>query len=309
MLLIFSDLAQLWLDVVAVSPATEYEYAKAIKRYWLPAFVDRSIVDIRYSQIAKVVKAIPWSSAKTRNNALIPLRGIFELAFLDELIDRNPMARIKNAKHQRALPDPFTRDEAEIIIDYLYDRYSGADAVYPAYFELMFFSGLRTSEALALLWTDIDFRTAYMRIEKAQSKGRLNDKTKTATVRDVLLNERALHALNALKPLTLLRGAHLFVSPRTCLPYATEKAQRLIFSQALKKLGIRHRPAYNTRHSYATMLLMAGANPHFVAAQLGHSVVMTLTVYSRWLRSENDWLELQKLDFGERRRDGRDGRI
>ncbi len=295
--MLFSEAARLWLDVVDVSDATEHEYLKAINRYWLPAFSSLDITTLRYSNIAAAIKIIPWSSAKTRNNALIPLRGIFELVYLDEIIERNPMQRIRNSKYQRPLPDPFTRDEAEIIISALYRRYIALEAIYPAYFELAFFSGLRTSELLALRWSDIDFLSGYMRIERAQSKGHLNLQTKTAKVRDVLLNARALHALHVLKSLTMLRGDYVFLSPRTALPYRTEKAQRLVFSQCLKRLGIRHRPAYNTRHTYATMLLMAGVNPHFVAAQLGHSVTMTLTVYSRWLRSEADRIELEKLDL------------
>jgi len=35
--------------------------------------------------------------------------------------------------------------------------------------------------------------------------------------------------------------------------------------------GIRYRPAYNTRHTYATVCLMNGLNPVYVASQLGHS--------------------------------------
>lgn len=64
----------------------------------------------------------------------------------------------------------------------------------------------------------------------------------------------------------------------------------------LKQLGIRHRRAYNTRHTYATMLLMAGVNLHFVANQLGHSPIMTATVYAKWISGEADRAELAKLD-------------
>jgi len=79
-------------------------------------------------------------------------------------------------------------------------------------------------------------------------------------------------------------------------PYITEKAQRAAFTRALKKLGIRHRPQYNTRHTYATVCLMSGMNPAFVANQLGHSVQMLLNVYSRWVNSEADARELEKLN-------------
>ncbi|WP_230381917.1 hypothetical protein [Pseudomonas fulva] len=44
------------------------------------------------------------------------------------------------------------------------------------------------------------------------------------------------------------------------------------FKSALKALNIRERRQYDTRHTYATMCLMSGMNPAFIASQLGHSV-------------------------------------
>ncbi|WP_025101829.1 hypothetical protein [Burkholderia sp. A1] len=37
------------------------------------------------------------------------------------------------------------------------------------------------------------------------------------------------------------------------------------------------------RHGYATAMLMAGMMPAFCAKQLGHSVEMFLTTYSKWI--------------------------
>jgi integrase len=48
----------------------------------------------------------------------------------------------------------------------------------------------------------------------------------------------------------------------------------------LKTLGIRPRPPYNARHTYATMCLMAGMMPAFIAKQLGHSIQILLTRYA-----------------------------
>lgn len=61
-------------------------------------------------------------------------------------------------------------------------------------------------------------------------------------------------------------------------------------------LTIRERRQYDTRHTYATMCLMAGMNPAFIANQLGHSVQMLLSTYAKWLNSTSDWAELQKLE-------------
>ena len=47
----------------------------------------------------------------------------------------------------------------------------------------------------------------------------------------------------------------------------------------MKALGIRYRPPYNTRHTYATMMLMAGMTPAFCAKQLGHSVDIFLRTH------------------------------
>lgn len=292
---LFGTVAQHWLDNVDVSQNTRDEYRKALNRYWMPLFATRPIAGIRISEIRQAVNDVEWKTAKTRNNALISLRGAFSLAHEDEIIDRNPVSRMKNQKHQKPPPDPFSREEADTIIAHLYAH---EDPIHAAYFEFAFYSGLRPSEMLALTWDDVDFRQGYVRVEKALSKGRMNDRTKTAVVRDVLLNERSRNAMQQAKAMTFLAGGSVFRSSRyhNQEQFKTEKAQRLVFTRALKKLGIRHRRAYNTRHTYATMLLMAGVNPTFVAAQLGHSVMMTLTVYSKWIEGEASQAELQKLD-------------
>ena len=59
---------------------------------------------------------------------------------------------------------------------------------------------------------------------------------------------------------------------------------------------LRYRKPYNTRHSYATMMLMAGITPAFCAAQLGHSVGMLMGTYARWLDGAHNALEMQRLE-------------
>lgn len=46
---------------------------------------------------------------------------------------------------------------------------------------------------------------------------------------------------------------------------------------------------YQTRHTYASMMLSAGENPMWVAQQMGHSDwAMIRRVYGRWMPDEND---------------------
>jgi integrase len=65
---------------------------------------------------------------------------------------------------------------------------------------------------------------------------------------------------------------------------------------ALTRLGIRYRSPYETRHTYATMMLMAGMTPAFCAKQLGHSVEMFLRTYSKWIDGGRNDVEMGKLE-------------
>ena len=64
----------------------------------------------------------------------------------------------------------------------------------------------------------------------------------------------------------------------------------------LKRLGIRYRPPYNTRHTYASMLLMAGMKPAYCAGQLGHSVEIFHSTYAKWIPGAGDDAEMAKLE-------------
>jgi integrase len=60
--------------------------------------------------------------------------------------------------------------------------------------------------------------------------------------------------------------------------------QEHVWTPTLRAAKVVYRKFHSTRHSYAAHLLSAGADPRFVADQLGHSKVsMTLDVYGRWI--------------------------
>lgn len=292
---IFSEVAQKYLDTTGVSVNTRNEYKNTLNRYWMPDLAPKPINEILPSELKTILAGIAWSSPKTRNNAVSVLRQVFEVAYDDEVIDYNPADRIKPAKHQKTPPDPFTEAESARIISEMYKRFQGKEAVYAAYFEFAFWTGMRTSEMMALTWDDIDWYSKTVRVCKAQTKGRLNDQTKTAKIRDVMLTDQALHALDVMKPLTYLGQSHVFKSPRTGESWKTDKSPRAPFEQTLRKLGIRKRKAYNTRHTYATIMLMRGINPAFAASQLGHSLQMFLQVYAKWIDGDQNKSEFQKL--------------
>lgn len=67
-----------------------------------------------------------------------------------------------------------------------------------------------------------------------------------------------------------------------------EPPRELFWRPCLKHLGIRYRSPYETRHTYATTMLMQGVAPAFAARQLGHSVEMFLRTFTRWIERRTE---------------------
>ncbi|ENZ2344734.1 site-specific integrase, partial [Salmonella enterica] len=57
-----------------------------------------------------------------------------------------------------------------------------------------------------------------------------------------------------------------------------------IWDSAIRRAGVRTRKAYQSRHTYACWSLSSGANPTFIASQMGHSSAhMIYNVYGAWM--------------------------
>src|SRR5205814_4404775 len=97
----------------------------------------------------------------------------------------------------------------------------------------------------------------------------------------------ALDALRAQRKYTLLAGGVVFQNPRTGSAWASDKAFRENdWTRALVKAEVRYRYPYQTRHTYASLLLSAGEPIMWVSKQLGHrDWSVTAKRYARWIPS------------------------
>ena len=289
----FWEVAESYFNSLIIAKSTIREYKNCIKRHFYTTLGPMKIDEIRYSHIVNVMGDIEWKSKKTRNNVISPLRGVFKFAKADRLITYNPADELAFAKTQKPKPDPLSLEELELVLDWVK---ANENEVLYSFFEFAFFTGLRTSEMLAVSWKDVDWLKGRVRVDKARVEGVLKE-TKTYEERDVELNSRALAALKRMKSHSFLRWEEIFINPNTNTPFITNKAIRLVWNACLKKLGVRHRVSYQTRHTFCTMNLMAGANVMWVSKQMGHSnTQMTLIRYSAWIEQSDKASETTKLD-------------
>ncbi len=108
-------------------------------------------------------------------------------------------------------------------------------------------------------------------------------------IRDVKLLILAREAIEAQRAHTQLIGGRVFHNPRTNQPWQDDQQIRATaWAHVLRRAEVRYRYPYQTRHTYASMLLTAGEDPMWVARQMGHSDWgMIRKVYARWLPEIN----------------------
>jgi integrase len=278
-----------WMAAQRIEPSTRDGYESSI-RFWKPLLGDKLLRSLRHSDILTAIATRPDLSGKTINNRVSVLREALQLAVLDKLLPDNPAASIPSATWQRPPVDPFTAEEVELILVAL-ER----EPQVRAYVACKFFTGLRTSESFGLRWPSVDLPGDHLVVSEAIVGGIAKSRTKTGVSRAVLLNSRSRAALVSQKQHTYLAGQHVFLDPRNGQPW-TERSFRDYWVSTLRRLGIRHRRAYNTRHTYATLMLMSGMTPAFCAGQMGHSVQVFLDVYSKWIAGAGDAAEMAKLE-------------
>jgi len=288
--LLIKDALQSFLDAKkrTVAHSTFISYESAVNHHLTPIFGKTRVSDLTTHAIRQWIGGLTISN-KRINNVLIPLRGIFGDAFADGAIERNPMDRIKNLKVVQKDPEPFTFEEQNRIL-------AALDGQGKNLIQFAFWTGLRTSEYVALEWGDIDWIKGTAYVQRALVRGVLKEPKTRAGKREVLLLPNALEALNNQKKFTYENGKQIFHNPVTNKPWCSDvKIRDRVWVPALKAAGVRYRNPYQTRHTYASMLLSAGENPAWISKQMGHTnMTMFLQRYGRYM-PDHDPLAGQKI--------------
>jgi integrase len=193
-------------------------------------------------------------------------------------IDKNPLSRVKNLSIDTREPEPFSVKEVARILHQLQGQEKNL-------IRFAFWTGLRTSELIALRWQDVDLEQNRLYIRIAMVRGYMKGtKTKSGS-REVTLQPQAREALLNQKIFTGKQNNVVFHDSRTNQPWKDDQAiRKAVWAPALKKAGTKYRNPYQTRHTYASTLLSRDENPLWVAQQMGHKDWGKIRkVYGRWI--------------------------
>lgn len=272
-----------WMATRVLTKSTKRGYDMSIRNYIEPKLGKRAMRSILPSELDMLRAELAATlSAKTVNNALIPIRGAFEMAHADGVIRSNPAVRLKNVKGSRASKaDPFTPAELSALLAKARDDERNV-------YEFWALTGLRTGEIISIEWRDVDYEQARVHVRRSVVLMEEKD-TKTVRERFVHLDPAALAVLKRQQGKTLLQPTQrVFLNPWNQKPWDNDRVIAKRWERICARAQVRHRPPGQLRHTYASLALSSGEAPYFVAAQLGHTSLQMLDRhYGRWMRSAN----------------------
>ena len=295
----FDEFAELWFSENEVR--WKLSYTKCLRgtldNYLIPAFVDKRVDEVTREDILafRAKLARPNRHGERRlsndrvNHILTPLRMILEEAAA-RFKHPNPWVLIKPLKAESTDVQPFSLDEVRLIIDNVREDFRD-------YYLVRFFTGLRTGEIDGLQWEYVDFERRIIAVRKTIVQGREETPKTQGSVRDVAMSQPVVDALSRQFSRTGHLSKFVFCS-RSGNSLSHRNVTQRVWYPILRRLGLKERRPYQTRHTAATLWLAAGEAPEWIARQLGHSTTrMLFTVYSRYVPNltRNDGSAMEQL--------------
>lgn len=261
-----------WVDVwwsrgeTRWARSTRMQRAAILDKWITPHLSDVRLCDLAPARVRDYQAAIRGAgcSAKQANQVLRVLSAIAGAAVDDDLLPSNPVLKVKRYPTAKPRPRALDPDQVEAI------RAQLAGPRDRALWSLLAYAGLRTEEALALRWEDVQANTLV--IDRAFTHGEEKG-TKTYQRRTVEILGPLRDDLDTWK--AAQDAASGLVAPSdagTHLDLGNWRARA--FKPAAARADIAATP-YDGRHTYASLLIHAGRSPLAVAAALGHASAET----------------------------------
>lgn len=212
-------------------------------------------------------------SVSTVSRNIASLRSFYQFLLNEGIINKDPTINLQSPKQEKRLPSILTPKEVEILLEQ--PNVNSTKGVRDkAMLELLYASGIRVSELIALNVDDVNLYMDYILSSKDTANERVIPIGKIAV--DVLSLYIEKHRMNFLKDSD---EKSLFVN------YHGKRLTRQGFWKIVRgytnQAGINKNITPHTlRHSFAAHLLQNGADLKSVQEMLGHADISTTQVYT-----------------------------
>ena len=203
----------------------------------------------------------------------------FDRAIVLGLTEKNPARMIGNVKSKKVKVDFWTLEEFQKVISLLYKGDYYEHYLFISFW-LLFMTGMRIGEAAALQWSDIDFETGILSINKnmyykSMTEYKFIEPKTQASIRDIVIDTDTINELKEWKEVQ----QKVLTDCNFVLSYGGIPTSKHTLPRALEKLaelaGVHRIKIHALRHSHASLLISMGENPLIIKERLGHEKIQT----------------------------------
>jgi integrase len=266
---LFGEVAKEWVKIKAkeLKSSTLYDYRNSMNYHILPRIGNTPIKNLGFLAVKKLFASLDCSGKRLKN-VMIPVREIFKFSQLAGYIDKNPMLLVGTPKVEKPDIHPLSMEEVNIFLDNVHTQYRN-------FFVIAFFAGLRFGEMSALKWKNVDFKLGVIKVRETRVRKEEGRPKTKRSVRDVTMLPPVVEAMRDQRKYTMGKSEYVFLNQygRPLLP---DSMNQHIWKTTLKKAGLADRRMYETRHTFATLMLDAGELPGWVQRMMGHETLQMI---------------------------------
>ena len=274
---------------VTSTETTRTSYQGNLNKWILPALGEAKLPEITSAQLTTLL--VDMQKQQKAHSTVVKiytiLNSLFKMAYLSDMIDRNPMDKVQRPKIRKdnakpAEAEAYTPQEMQSILASLTEE----PLKWRCFIRLLIDTGIRRGEACALQWKDIDMKAGTALIHQnlcyTPSKGVYLDRPKNGKSRTVYFGDETLNLLRQLRNQQAAKAVSSFVFTQNGRPEPIHPTSPThYFRQFAKRHNLPGFHPHKLRHSFASLAITAGADVASVSEILGHSdKAVTLRMYT-----------------------------
>ena len=273
----FVDFCQEWIDKKDIRESTKVNYRNAL------AIIEKHIEDLLVANLsARAISIAIEPIDRLTPFVKVVIKGALEKLYKLEIIDKSMLDKIiyPTTRHRRPPKVALTEEQVRQVLD------MARNSRYELLIHLLFKTGMRVNEAVALTWNDVEITNNRMLIHVTKTLSRDEDglftnivppKTKSGT-RDVIVYDSHLVKLFNEKR---KRSKTDVVFNGVRAKYANYAPILVAFKSIGNQIG-EHLSPHVARHTYISIALAKGMDLYTLVEQVGHTDPnMILKVYGK----------------------------